>query len=181
MRGLKGSATFGGDIAAVLGLALVCLLAGLTINRFSAQPLPHIYQSPDQRLQAELAELVAAPPFASFPVDTVDLDQFRSAVSSHDNLILDARSSSYYDDGHVPGARNLSRDRFSSDYVRLRPMLEKDKDRPILVYCSGGACHDSKMVAQALTSLGFSNVKIFAGGWSEWSAAHLPADHGATP
>jgi rhodanese-related sulfurtransferase len=174
-------ASFGRDLAVVLGLSALSLLVGLTINRFSEQPLPANYQSPAQRLQAQLAELVAAPPFASFPVDTVDLDQFRSAVDGRGDLVLDARSSLYYDQGHVPGALNLSRDHFATDYVRLRSALEKDKDRSIVVYCSGGACHDSKMVAQALTSLGFTNVRIFAGGWTEWSGAGLPADHGANP
>lgn len=166
----------GKDLVAVLGLAILSLAAGVLINRFSAHPIPLVHQSPSQRLQAELTRLVAAPPFESFPVNTVGLEEFRSAVEHKDDLIIDARSSSYYQRGHVPGAINLSRDDFAHDYIRLRPSLEKAKDAPISVYCSGGDCHDSKMVAQALTSLGFSQVRVFLGGWDAWTAAGLPTE-----
>jgi rhodanese-related sulfurtransferase len=175
------SADLARDIAGVAALAVISLIVALTINHFSAQPLPMPYQSPQHRLQSQLAELVAAPPFESFPVATIDFDQFRDAVNSKSDLILDARSATFYRQGHVPGAINLSRDRFASDYIGMRSNLEKNKDREILVYCSGGACHDSKMVAQALTSLGFSQVRIFAGGWAVWTAAGLPADMGVKP
>ena len=49
----------------------------------------------------------------------------------------------------------------------------------IIVYCSGGDCHDSRLVANALLSLGFSNVSVFTGGWDAWSAAGLPASTGS--
>jgi rhodanese-related sulfurtransferase len=166
----------GKDLAAVVGLAILSLVAGVILNRFSAHPLPLVHQSPSERLQGELTRLVAAPPFESFPVDTVGLDEFRSTVEHKDDLVVDARSSSYYQRGHVPGAVNLSRDDFAHDYIRLRPSLEKAKDAPIVVYCSGGACYDSKMVAQALTSLGFSRVRVFSGGWDAWTAAGMPTE-----
>ena len=157
-------------------LAILALAAGLLLNRFGAHPIPLVHQSPSQRLQAELTRLVAAPAFESFPVDSVDLGEFRSAVEGKQDLIIDARSSSFYQRGHVPGAVNLSRDEFAQDYVRLRPSLDKSKDAQIMVYCSGGDCHDSKMVAQALTSLGFSQVRVFLGGWDAWTAAGLPSE-----
>ena len=128
------------------------------------------------RLQAELTKLVAAPPFESFQVETVGREEFRSAIASKDDLVIDARPSSSYRHGHVPGAINLSRDAFAQDYLRLRESLEKAKDNPIVVYCTGGDCHDSKMVAQALTSLGFSQVRVFIGGWDEWTKAGLPSE-----
>jgi len=166
----------GKDLAAVVGLAILSLVAGVIINRFSAHPLPLVHQSPSERLQAELTRLVAAPPFASFPVDTVGLEEFRLGFERKDDLVIDARSSSYYQRGHVPGAINLSRDAFAHDYLRLRPSLEKAKDSSIVIYCSGGDCHDSKMVAQALTSLGFSQVRVFTEGWDAWTAAGLPTE-----
>jgi len=164
------------DLAAVIGLALLSLVAGMILNRFSAHPLPLMHHSPAERLQTELTHLVTAPPFESFPVETVGLNEFRSAVESKDDLVIDARSSSYYQRGHVPGAINVSREDFARDYVRLRAELEKAKDGPVVVYCSGGECHDSKMVAQALTSLGFGQVRVFTGGWDAWTAAGLPVE-----
>lgn len=160
----------GRELAAVAGLATLSILAGMTLNRLGSNPLPLVYQEPGARLQAELTQLVAVPPFDTFPVDTIDLGEFRQVVVSKSALILDARSPVFYRQGHVPGALNLSRDQFGHDYVRLQPILKEAKDHPIVVYCSGGACHDSKMVAQALTSLGFSRVQIFLGGWESWTA-----------
>jgi len=167
----------GRDFLGVIGLAIIAALCGLAVNRFGAHPIPLVYQSPDQQLQAELAQLVAAPPFDSFPVDTISLEQFRAAVDDKGVLILDARAATYFNRGHVPRAMNLSRQDFAQDYMRMRPMLDAAKDKPIVVYCSGGACHDSKMVAQALTALGFSQVRIYPGGWDGWTAASLPVDH----
>jgi len=168
----------GKDLAAVAGLAMLSMLAGMTLNRFGSNPRPLVYKSPGARLQAELTQLFTAPPFDSFHVATIDLGEFRHVVESKSALIFDARSPVFYRQGHVPGALNLSRDQFGKDYLRLQSTLKNAKDRPIVVYCSGGSCHDSKMVAQALTSLGFSQVRIFAGGWDAWTAAQMPADKG---
>jgi rhodanese-related sulfurtransferase len=166
------------DFLGVIGLALLAMICGLAVNRFGSHPIPLVYQSPEQQLQAELAQLVAAPPFDSFPVDTISLDQFRADVDDKSVTILDARAATYFNQGHVPRAINLSRQDFAQDYMRMRPMLEALKDKPIVVYCAGGACHDSKMVAQALTALGFSQVQIYPGGWDGWTAAGLPVVHG---
>jgi rhodanese-related sulfurtransferase len=167
------------DLAAVALLAIAALAAGLVMNRFSAAPLPIVYQTPEQRFDAELTTMVAAPPFKIAPAATVGLDEFRTTVESKSALILDARASAFFDREHVPGALNLARDDFAQDYRRLSGVLQDAHDKPIIVYCSGGDCHDSRLVANALLSLGFSNVRVFTGGWDAWSAAGLPASAGS--
>ncbi len=162
-------------------LALTSLATGVTINHFSSAPLPIVYQTPEQRFDAELTTLVAAPPFKIAPAATVGLDEFRSAVQSKSALILDARPAVFFARGHVPGALNLARDDFPKDYRRLTGMLQAAQDKRIIVYCSGGDCHDSRLVANALLSLGFGNVSVFTGGWDAWSAAGLPASTESEP
>ena len=169
------------DLAAVALLGLASLVAGLAVNHFSARPLPLVYQTPEQRFDTELTTLVSAAPFNITPAATVGLGEFRTAAESRSTLILDARPAYFFKQGHVPGALNLSRDDFAADYRRLNPMLKESTDKPVIVYCSGGACHDSKLVANALLSLGFSNVRIYTGGWDEWSSQHLPATTGSEP
>jgi rhodanese-related sulfurtransferase len=166
------------DLAAVVLLALASLAGGLLVNRFASLPLPIVYQTPEQRFDAELTTLVVAPPFKFAPAPTVGLEEFRSAVQSQTALILDARPSVFFEQGHVPGALNLSREDFARDYRRLSPVLKAAADKPIIVYCSGGDCHDSRLVANALLTLGFSNVSVFSGGWEVWSAAKLPVRTG---
>jgi rhodanese-related sulfurtransferase len=167
------------DLAGVAALAIVCLAVGLMSSRYSSSPLPIVYQTTEQRFDAELTTLISAPPFKIAPAATVGLDEFRSAVDAKSTLILDARPSVFFEQGHVPGALNLARDDFAHDYRSLSGVLEAAHDKPIIVYCSGGDCHDSRLVANALLSLGFSNVRVFTGGWDAWSAASLPSSTGS--
>ncbi|HXW83036.1 MAG TPA: rhodanese-like domain-containing protein [Candidatus Binataceae bacterium] len=166
------------DFSAVVVLALVALGAGLALNHFSSQQMPLVYQTPEQRLDAQLNSLISTPPFKVTPAATVGLPEFRAAVEAKNALILDARPSFFFQQGHVPGALNLARDNFAADYRALEPTLKTQLDRPVFVYCSGGACHDSKLVANALLSLGFANVSVYTGGWDEWSAQGLPVATG---
>jgi hypothetical protein len=56
----------------------------------------------------------------------------------------------------VLGALNLARDDFARDCQHLSPTLKAAIDKPIIVYCSGGDCHDSRLVENAVLTLGFS-------------------------
>jgi rhodanese-related sulfurtransferase len=162
------------ELAGVLLLAILALIAGLTLNRFRSDPLPLIYQPPEQRFAAQLTALVGAPPFEQSSVASISLNDLRLMVQAKNALILDARSSVSYQQGHIPGALNLARDDFAADYQRLSSVLDANHHRPIIVYCSGGACNDSRLVAAALITLGFDDVKVFTGGWDAWSASGSP-------
>jgi rhodanese-related sulfurtransferase len=167
------------DLVGVAMLAFAALAAGLMLNRLSSRPLPLVYLTPEQRLNAELTTLVTAPPFKLAPAATVTLEEFRASVEGKSALILDARPSVFFEQGHVPGALSLAREDFARDYGHLSPVLKAAGDKPIIVYCSGDECHDSRLVANALLTLGFPNVSIFTGGWDAWSAAGLPASTGS--
>jgi len=167
------------DLSGVFLTALISLAAGLLINRFSARPLPLVYQTPEQRFDAELTSLVTAPPLALPPAPTIGLPEFRAAGEKKSALIFDARPAQFFIQGHVPGALNLARDNFAHDYRQVSSILKAAVDKPIIVYCSGGICHDSRLVANALMTLGFSDVSVFTGGWEAWSKAGLPVSRGA--
>src|SRR4029077_12475974 len=101
------------DFVGVVMVPLGPLAVGLVINRFSSRPLPIVYQTPEQRFDAELTTLVTTPPFKIAPAATVGLPEFRSAVETKSTLILDARPTVFFEQGHVPGALNLARDDFA--------------------------------------------------------------------
>ncbi len=166
------------DFAGVMLLAGIAILAGIGINRTRPHPIPLTYQSPAQRLQAQLATLVTQVSSTPVEIDEVSLADLRSQVAQKSVLVLDARPAEFYRMGHVPGALNLSREDFAADYARLHTVLASAKDRNVVVYCSGEDCKDSKMVANALVMLGFARVKIFKGGWPGWQEAGLPAEVG---
>ena len=76
-------------------------------------------------------------------------------------IILDAREQDEYDEGHIPGAILIS-------YGEIADRAEKelpDKDQLILVYCRSG--RRSKIAADELVKLGYTNVKEF-GGIIDW-------------
>jgi hypothetical protein len=107
------------DFIGVAVLALVSLAAGVAMNRFSPQPLYIVYQTPEQRFDAELTTLVTAPPFKIAPAAIVALPEFRSAVETKSALILDARHWS-----------SLSR-----DMCRVRSILREKTSRTIIGSC----------------------------------------------
>ena len=42
------------------------------------------------------------------------------------------------------------------------------QNAPIVIYCSGGACEDSHMLAQKLWGVGYNNALIYKDGWPDW-------------
>ena len=76
-------------------------------------------------------------------------------------VIIDARTQSEYSEGHIPGAILIPEYEISS---RAENEL-KDKNQLILVYCRSG--RRSKIAAEELAKLGYTNVKEF-GGIIDW-------------
>src|SRR4029077_17873278 len=103
------------------------------MNRLSAHPLPIVYQTAEQRFDAELTTLVSAPPFKIAPAASVRLPEFRSAVESKRALILDARPSVFFEQGHVRGPLTLARDAFARDSRNFSPPQNASADKPIIV------------------------------------------------
>ena len=76
-------------------------------------------------------------------------------------IIIDARTQSEYDEGHILGAILIPE-------YEIADRAEKelhDKNQLILVYCRSG--RRSKIAAEELVKLGYTNVKEF-GGIIDW-------------
>ena len=76
-------------------------------------------------------------------------------------VILDTRAQSEYDEGHIPGAIVIPHDEITQRAQKELP----HKDQLILVYCRSG--RRSKLAAEALVELGYTNIKEF-GGIIDW-------------
>ena len=76
-------------------------------------------------------------------------------------VILDVRTQEEYDEGHIPGAIVISHEEIAE---KAEEVLT-DKDQLILVYCRSG--RRSKLAAEALVELGYTNIKEF-GGIIDW-------------
>ena len=76
-------------------------------------------------------------------------------------IIIDARTQEEYDEGHIPGAILIPEYEIADRAEKELP----DKNRLILVYCRSG--RRSKIAAEELVKLGYTNVKEF-GGIIDW-------------
>ena len=76
-------------------------------------------------------------------------------------IILDVREQDEYDAGHISGAILIP---YTQIEAKANEMLP-DKDQLILVYCRSG--RRSKIAAEALAELGYTNIKEF-GGILDW-------------
>ena len=92
----------------------------------------------------------------------ITAEEARQIMDSEEGyVILDVRTQEEYDEGHIPGAIVISHEEIAE---KAEDVLT-DKDQLILVYCRSG--RRSKIAAEALVELGYTNIKEF-GGIIDW-------------
>lgn len=84
-------------------------------------------------------------------------------------IFIDARRTDVYNSGHVKGARSMPVWEADID-DRVRDFFNEvtDQQQPIVVYCTGGNCEDSHMLADKLWGAGFENVLVHTDGFPGW-------------
>lgn len=86
----------------------------------------------------------------------------KALMDSEENfIILDVRTAAEYAEGHIADAVLIPHEEITAKAEEV--LL--DKDQLILVYCRSG--RRSKIAAEALVALGYTNVKEF-GGIIDW-------------
>jgi rhodanese-related sulfurtransferase len=96
-------------------------------------------------------------------------------------LFLDARRTSDYIGGHIAGARPVSVWESDVDEKVMALLGERDGKQPLVLYCSGGDCEDSHMLAQKLWGAGFSNNLVYRDGFPDWMKRGGAVRSGAKP
>jgi rhodanese-related sulfurtransferase len=105
-------------------------------------------------------------------MDTIGRDELRTLLDTGQVTLIEALSPGHYDAGHLPGSRNVPGD--------LSPDLAADRSATVVVYCSGPGCGRSRVTAAAFVRLGYTDVRVYAGGKSDWAAAGLPFESSRT-
>jgi len=88
--------------------------------------------------------------------------------------IIDARTNDEFKAGHIPGSRNLPY--YAIDQYKDKALEGLTVESPIIIYCEGIGCELSFFLGRDLKAGGFSNIRIFYGGYPEWSNAGLPLE-----
>lgn len=94
-------------------------------------------------------------------------------------VFIDARPQYQYIEGHIPYAYLVPVD--SIDHGRLGDMMDfggVDPSQRIVVYCEGGSCDASKLVALTLQDMGFTRIHIDMDGFPAWEAAGYEIETG---
>ncbi len=97
-------------------------------------------------------------------------------------LFVDARRTALWAQGHIRGAKVISvwEDGLAEKVEQLA-MFTPDLKRPVVLYCTGGDCHDSHLLGQKLWLAGFRNLRIYTGGYPDWEARRGPIGTGEAP
>ena len=81
--------------------------------------------------------------------------------------IIDVREASEWEQGHLPGARHISKSYIEQQIEGAVP----DRDAPVILYCAGGV--RSLFAAQTLADMGYTHVASMSSGFQGWKGAGL--------
>ncbi|MBN2645092.1 MAG: rhodanese-like domain-containing protein [Desulfuromonadaceae bacterium] len=90
-------------------------------------------------------------------------------------LIVDARTEDLFRQGHLPTARSVPVGD-SAALARLRACCLAQQ--VVLVYCDGWGCDEAFLLAESLLGIGFSQVRVYEAGFSDWRDAGLRIEVG---
>ncbi len=110
-------------------------------------------------------------------VNTISRDELEQRIDRGDDItIVEALGPMYFEDAHLPGAKNLPHDRVDE----LAPTVLPDRSATVVVYCSNTACQNSTVAARRLVQLGYEHVYEYVEGKQDWIEAGLPVERGVS-
>ena len=152
-------------------LVAVSVVLALMVNTFSPRGIAIVGQW-------DIAKgVITASPGGAEEGKPTEIDSVAQAKYIFDKdevLFVDARSQNDYENGHIPGAVSLPVGQFEE---RIESFLNRyPAEQTIVTYCSGRTCEDSHDLAQSLSDVGFTNVRIFIDGFPGWEAEGYPIE-----
>ncbi|MEU3890555.1 rhodanese-like domain-containing protein [Streptomyces sp. NPDC029041] len=98
----------------------------------------------------------------AFHTDVSDVAAALDAGGDPGFVLVDARSTEAWDQGHIPGALHLP-----TALVPEQAAQVLDRTVPVVTYCWGPGCNGAARAALALAGLGY-RVKEMLGGFEYW-------------
>lgn len=90
--------------------------------------------------------------------------QYTEAIDSKKVQLVDVRTPSEYNSGHIKNAINIdffNASKFENSFEKL------NKNKPVYLYCRSGA--RSQKAARKLAGMGFSEIYDLRGGYNVWN------------
>lgn len=113
----------------------------------------------------------------SFTTGPVELNRWIN--ERQDLVVVDVRAPEHYNEGHIPGAINIPKDRWTQPSGLQKKKLN-------VVYCYTQTCHLAAGAAVEFAGKGFPVMEL-EGGFETWQAKQLPIEtsqqrsHARTP
>ena len=104
----------------------------------------------------------------------LNTDELFKLFKNEKVIIVDARERVFYEKGHIKGAINIPYNEFEIYPERFLNFLQKDKD--IIIYCEGGYCEESFIVAEIILKYNFKNIFVYIDGYPVWEKRGLPRE-----
>lgn len=156
-------------IKEIIGLGILSVIVAIGVNGLRSDRLTLIGNwSPEARIVSKTGESIV-----------ISLQDAKKMFESQQAVFVDARPLSEYDSGHIKGAIGLPWSEFNAYFGKVAPDIPENKT--IIAYCDGESCGLSKELAQALTDLGYKNVRVLVNGWSVWGQRQLPVEKSRQP
>lgn len=114
------------------------------------------------------------PPFIS-------LDEAAALFQTRGVIFIDARDPEDYALNHIKGAISIPYDYLPEDNLDefwADLTLKIPNSSQLVIYCSGSECELSLFLGRDMIQRGYTDIKIFYGGWSDWEKAALPTEEG---
>lgn len=155
------------DLKRIVVEATIIVCFGITVGlSFNYQMVMNAFEG----------KVVTAPEIESttnllpVPVSLAEVQNFSQRA-----VIIDARITELYAEGHLPNAVSLP---LADIEQRLTAFIERYPERSLIIYCSGYGCSDSFDLALLLLENGYHDVMVYEGGFPEWRDSGLPVEEG---
>ena len=104
-------------------------------------------------------------------METITKEELKTKLENKDDhfKLLFTMGQWPFDLMRIPGSLHV-------DSLKKFTTVTTDKDEDIVVYCSNVACLASKYAYRKLVESGFTHVRRYEGGISEWEAAGYPVE-----
>jgi len=153
------------------GFLIALSLAAGGVRRFFPQSIAWSGRWPTSSTSAEEAyKMMARPGDPGF----ISLAEVIPVVEHRSATLLDARAKDEYAAGHLPHALPLPF--YEMESYAASSLKGLKADAPLVIYCEGIGCELSFFLGRELMGQGFTDVKIFYGGYPEWKDAGLPVE-----
>jgi len=103
---------------------------------------------------------------------TVQFAEVDAMFAKEMAVFVDSRDEEKYNAGHIPGAVHLPVDGYRTKKVPFA----MPKGLLLVVYCDGGDCELSHELADILVERGYQKVRIYTGGYEEWTQLSMPVE-----